>query len=180
MYSTHICNGNTSSFSSRDTIRARSASIRWLFVTGTKPGQSSNHLELDGNAIDGDPLRHELHPDRALEVFREVVVVKPRDQVALPDAAIPQENHLLQSGGLVVSHLQEDTRQAAKYSCLFAVLRRSIGFSLHASKRNGTSSRMPPQLPSYLCTKPVLCHIHERRVAREKKGGRIFMVWGGS
>lgn len=52
------------------------------------------YLELDGNAIDGDPFCDELNPDRALKVLAEIIVVKPRDQVTLPHPTVPQQDNL--------------------------------------------------------------------------------------
>lgn len=57
-------------------------------------GIGSPYLELDRNAVDGDPFRDELDAHRALEVLAEIVVVKPRDQVALSYSAVPQQDNL--------------------------------------------------------------------------------------
>ena len=52
------------------------------------------HLKLDRNPVDHHPFGHELYPHCALEVLRELVVVEPRDEVALAHVVVAQQDHL--------------------------------------------------------------------------------------
>lgn len=59
-------------------------------------------MKLYGNAVDVDPFCHELHPHRALEVLREVIVVEASDQVTLAYAVVSQKDNLYFSGAELV------------------------------------------------------------------------------